>query len=231
MTGETEHKTFWDSLTGSIVKITALLAAITGLIVAINPYLKSCNQKSNSTASNVDTTQHESYTPPDKPADTPQHHIFSPPEIRDFLDAAANGKIEILKQDLDLGINPDITLNDNKTALVYALDNDESEAVKLLLARGADPNVKVRGNTFPIIEASYSGQSEIVDALIQQRAEINKKKEDGSGLTALMFACIRGHADIVQKLINVSYEQLDVNATSHDNSTALDYANELPSPL
>ncbi|MDP4264301.1 MAG: hypothetical protein Q8941_17355 [Bacteroidota bacterium] len=38
--GEKEKKSFWDTTTGTITKITALLTAITGLILAIKPYFK-----------------------------------------------------------------------------------------------------------------------------------------------------------------------------------------------
>ena len=38
--GEKENKSFWNTTIGTITKITALLTAITGLILAIKPYFK-----------------------------------------------------------------------------------------------------------------------------------------------------------------------------------------------
>ena len=133
-----------------------------------------------------------------------------------------------MKNDLDLGINVDITLNDGGTALGNAVLNNKPEAVKILLEHNADPNIKLNGNSFPLIEASYGGYDDIVDLLIQHKANVNIRKLDGSGITPLMFACIRGNKDVVQKLINGN---ADPNLKSHQNSTALDYANELSSPV
>lgn len=227
-----ESKTFWDTTLGVITKITALIAAITGLIVAVSPYFKSNNISSiNSTDSNFHSKipeNNNNILPKDTTNTPSKPHVFTPPEIRDFLDAATNGNVDVLKSDLDLGINVDITLNDNITALRNAILNNKPEATKVLLTHNADPNIKVNGNSYLIIEASFGGYDEIVDLLIQHKADVNKRKQDGSGITPLMFACIQGHKEIVQKLINGN---ADPNLKSGQNSTALDYTNELPSPL
>jgi len=221
-TEQKEEKSFWDTTIGTITKITALLSAITGLILAYKALTKSWDNNS------VPSTISASTIPKDSIVKPPTH-TFTPPEIRDFVDAAAIGNIDLMNQDLALGLNPDITLNnDPKTALVYAVDNNKHEAVKLLLEHNANPNVKIRGTSYPIIEASYAGYTEIVDLLIQYKADLNKRKQDGSGITPLMFACIQGKKEIVQKLINAN---ADPNLKSGQNSTALDYANELSSPL
>jgi uncharacterized protein len=229
---EVVNKSFWNTTIGTITKITALITAISGLILAVRPYLPNRNNltENNSTsqlAANTSTLPVEN----SEQKVIPAKHIFTPPEIRDFLDAAAVGNVELLKQDLALGINADTTLNnDPNTALILAVNNNKPDAAKILLENHADPNVKVRENSYLIIEASYVGQNEIVDLLIQHHADINKRKQDGSGLTALMFACIRGNKEIVRKLID-SNGSVDVDAKSSNNSTALDYAYELPSPV
>ena len=229
---EVVNKSFWNTTIGTIAKITALITAITGLILAVRPYIPNRNgQVDNNSTSQLIANPTTQPTENMEPKALPPKHNFTPPEIRDFLDAAAIGNVELLKQDLDLGINADTTLNnDPKTALILAVDNNKPAAAKILLENHADPNVKVRENSYLIIEASYVGQNEIVDLLIQHHADINKRKQDGSGLTALMFACIRGNKDIVKKLIDAN-GSVDVDAQSSNNSTALDYANELPSPI
>lgn len=221
-----EKKSFWDTTIGTITKITALLTAVTGLILAYNALTKSWNNNSPPSI-NSNTTTPESVGNNTIVKPPISLHVFTPPEIRDFLDAATIGNVDILKKDLDLGLNADITLNDDRTALGNAVLNNKPEAAKILLERNADPNIKINENSYLIIEASYGGYNEIVDFLIQHKADLNKRKQDGSGITPLMFACIRGNKEIVQKLINGN---ADPNLKSGQNSTALDYANELPSP-
>jgi uncharacterized protein len=217
---ERENKSFWNSTMGTITKITALLTAITGLILAVKPLLQTNN--------NGPTPKETVYSPTGTISITqPKSHSFTPPEIRDFLNASIDGNVSILEADLNLGINADITLNDDRTALGNAVLNNKPEIVKILLQHKADPNIKINGNSYMLIEAAYGGYSEVADLLIRHNANVNCRKQDGSGITPLMFACIQGNVNIVQKLINAN---ADPNLKSMQQSTALDYANELPSP-
>lgn len=217
-----EKKSFWNTTIGFITKITAFIAAVTALIIAIKSFSNNVSETKSTVIKQGETT-----IPGGKPTEP---HVFTLLEIRDFLKAAEIGNVAGLKSDFDLGIKADITLNDDPaTALVFAVNSNKSEAVKLLLEHGANPDIKFNSGSFPIIEASFGGYTEIVDLLIQHKANLNIRKLDGSGITALMFACIQGNKDIAQKLINAG---ADPNETSSpNNSTALDYANEKPSPL
>lgn len=227
---ENESKSFWNSTIGTITKITALLTAITGLILAVQPFLNSSKQE-------TDSIDHRATTPTTLiTGDTnisqtypSKKYIPTLAEISAFLKAAEIGNIGGLKSELDLGISADITLNDDpSTALVNAVNNNKSEAVKLLLEHGANPDVKIKNGIYPIIEASSGGYTEIVELLIKYKVNVNIRKLDGSGITPLMFACIQGNKSIVQKLIEAG---ADPNTKSFQNSTALNYANEKASPL
>lgn len=44
---EKDSKSFWNTLLGTITKITSLLIAITGLLLAVGPSLKGCNENKN----------------------------------------------------------------------------------------------------------------------------------------------------------------------------------------
>lgn len=215
-----ENKSFWNTLTGTIVKITALLSAITGLILAINSIPTSGNSKDKSSTS---TTTIEPGKSGSIVATSPATHVFMSSEITAFLNAAKTGDINELQSKLDLGIDVDINLpGDPTNALVNAIDNDQSKAVELLLNHKANPNAKVRGVSYPIIEASFWGRTEIVSLLIQNKADLNIRKQDGSGITSLMFACLNGHKDVVQKLVD-SGAEVDIKCVN--SSTALDFAN------
>jgi hypothetical protein len=228
---EKENKSFWNTTIGTIAKITALLSAITGLVLAVKPLFNSSKQEPTtivvrdpqSTGGNSNETSKELKSVP------LAKYVPTANEITAFLDDAKTGNIDGLKSKLELGIEADINLiGDPTTALINAIDNNRSEAVKLLLENKANPNSKVRGNSYPIIEASFWGRTEIVKLLIQYKADVNIRKQDGSGITSLMFASINGHKDVVQALID-SGAEVDLKAVN--NSTALDFANASASGL
>jgi len=228
-TSKDENKSFWNTTMGTITKVTALLSAITGLILAVKPLFNSSKQEQvqvpttnmiNDPRGNDGNTNQ---TPGEPKPIPPTKYVPTSSEIAAFLDDAKKGNIEGLKSKLDLGIEADInSIGDPTTALINAIDNDKPEAVKLLLENKANPNNKVRGISYPIIEASFWGRTEIVKLLIQYKADLNIRKQDGSGITSLMFACINGCKDVVQALID-SGAEVDMKAVN--NLTALDFAN------
>src|SRR5260221_5474585 len=105
-----------------ITLVTGLLTAITGLIIAFNALTKSWNNN-NASLPNSTTATPELVSSKDNTINSPvPPHDFTPPEIRDFLNAAATNNLKVLSQDLTLGLNADITLNDDPTtALVNAV--------------------------------------------------------------------------------------------------------------
>jgi ankyrin repeat protein len=77
-----------------------------------------------------------------------------------------------------------------------------SEITKYFLEKGADPNLKVIGGWGCILsQAAELGKTGMVKALIEGKADVNNP----AGVfdrTPLYFACNKGHADIVQLLID-----------------------------
>jgi uncharacterized protein len=226
-----QKPSFWNSAIGTITKITAFLAAITGFILAVKPFLNAEKGTESTIAPKTEGVNEvrtnngktDVADPANKPDYTSTKYVPTASDISAFLTAAKEGNVEALKAKLDLGIEADINLTgDPTTALINAVDNNKPEAAKILLEHRANPNAKVRGISYPIIEASFWGYTEIVSLLIQHKADLNIRKQDGSGITSLMFACINGHKDVVQKLID-SGAEVDISAIN--NSTALDFAN------
>lgn len=97
------------------------------------------------------------------------------------------------------------------TALLYASENEPSEAVEMLLAHGADPSVQVRGRT-PLRNAAYRGLVGNLKALLAGRADKQAYQE------ALMQATITGHDAAVQFLLDSG---ADVNACDQYGATPL----------
>ena len=66
-----KESSFWDTLTGAIVKITALIVAITGLIFAVKELIKSNKSTESSTTTNPPSLT-QPLTPPDETNDSVQ---------------------------------------------------------------------------------------------------------------------------------------------------------------
>lgn len=227
---EKKKSSFWDSTTGLITKITALLTALSALFLAIKPYLSSSKVAQRSeTISPAKNPPAATDAPTQDHNKPPEKHAITADDIAAFLKAGETGDLALLQAKLDLGIETDATLNgDPATALVNAVTNNKPAAVNLLLDHRANPNTKIKGVSYPIIEAAFYGYTEVVASLIRHKADLNIRKQDGSGITALMFASINGQKEVVQALIDAG---ADVDVKAINNSTALDFANISIQPL
>lgn len=75
---------------------------------------------------------------------------------------------------------------------------NQKGAVKRLLMAGADPNGMP--NRPPLTAAAYQGNVGIVRLLLDQ-PEIEVDKRDNDGYTALIWAASKGHASMVDRLL------------------------------
>ena len=115
----------------------------------------------------------------------------NPEADRALLDAAYEGNIEVVKQQLAAGADVYAKLKDGTTPLHPAASGimgAGKEIVELLIAEGADVNVKVdwmiEGSTLLHQTASFWGYNkEIAELLIANGADVNAK--DGEGSTPL----------------------------------------------
>lgn len=78
---------------------------------------------------------------------------------------AANGDLDILRERLNAGWNPNTTLSSGATALMLAAGNGETAAMRLLIDHGADVDAKARGGETALQWAKESNQNGAVKLL------------------------------------------------------------------
>ena len=106
------------------------------------------------------------------------------PEVKDtgvsIQDAANLGKIEIIKERLNAGVDVNEKGIGGMTPLHRAAREGHNEAVRFLIANGADINAKDKRGRVPLHRVAREGHEEIAKILIASGAEVNAKSQLGS---------------------------------------------------
>lgn len=100
--------------------------------------------------------------------------------------AAQNGDVVELKKIIKSGAKIDATDADGKTALFYAILNDEIYAAQTLIAAKANVNHVAGGKATPLMTAARFGRDQVIPLLLKSGAKINE--QDKFGKTALVWA-------------------------------------------
>lgn len=100
--------------------------------------------------------------------------------------AAQNGDLAELKRLIKSSAKIDETDTDGKTALFYAILNDEIYAAQILIAANVNVNHVANGKATPLMTAARFGRDQIIPLLLRAGAKINE--QDKFGKTALMWA-------------------------------------------
>lgn len=169
-----------------------------------------------------------------------------------FVAAAEAGQVEILdylfqhkdKTKLNIKVN-DRGLQTGETALFAATIHNKKEAVEFLLTKAkASPNTTTDLGYTPLMAAAKNGEDEIAKLLIKQSGnkttlisyqvepalpqnEEKHQKSEAELKTALMYAAMSGHADVIKTLLSQfppSDKSLLLNLQDKDGYTALMYA-------
>ena len=170
-----------------------------------------------------------------------------------FIDAVSENNIDLASKLIKQGANVNYSGDYwRRSALGFAVKNENKGLVQLLIDHGANVNVQDVHGCTPLFNAAYRGNFEIVQILINHKADPNSGKygtpliiaanwgyteivelliKSGANLnkkeavelhTALMEAAKNGHKKIVQLLIDAG---ADVNAEGwNKNHTALKLA-------
>lgn len=82
-----------------------------------------------------------------------------------FLKAASQGKIKLLEEFLEKGIDVNMQDENGWTALMEATWADQTEAVRFLLNKQADARIRNKDGYTSLMYASIWGKIEIMDML------------------------------------------------------------------
>ena len=103
--------------------------------------------------------------------------------------------------------------------LSRAAASGDTTRIRFLIALGADVNADQQTDV-PIVEAAYNGQTKAISLLLKKGADPNRTEH--VGVTPLIAAVSRGHADVVHLLIEW---HADLNRYG-DPGTALEVARQ-----
>lgn len=115
-----------------------------------------------------------------------------------FLEAAKNGKSDVVGLFLQAGMDSETTDDQGKTALILAAAEGHTATVKTLLANGADVKNTDKQGKSALIWAAELDHIPAVQALLVNGADVNHQGNDGS--SALAAAKNKGDAELVALL-------------------------------
>jgi ankyrin repeat protein len=116
-----------------------------------------------------------------------------------LIEAAANGRIEVVKLLLEKGADVNGHNEGGETPLHYAAWGGHVKVMEILLDHGANPTLKGTGCGTPMQWAGRGGQIEAIKVLMRYGVSINQRGS-GDG-TALHEAVMHNHPDTVRFLL------------------------------
>ena len=121
--------------------------------------------------------------------------------IEEFLDAAKNGSLDIVKKCIANGVDKEATNNRGYTSLHISSDNGHLEIVKFLIETcQVNKEAQSNGGWTALHFASYNGDLDMVRYLIET-SHADKEKRTNSGQTAHDFALKNNKSSIAEYLM------------------------------
>lgn len=109
--------------------------------------------------------------------------------------------------------------NEGKTAVHYAVQNQDLASIAYLAERGADLNIKDNQGQQPLIYSIIRGHLPLTQCLVEHGADVNIK--DNQGKRPLDYSVIQGHLPLTQCLVG---HGADVNIKNDQGDTPLHVA-------
>ena len=140
--------------------------------------------------------------------------------------AIAQGQLGIVQQLLGAGADPTFSVQGESPLLTAfmtegLIPQTQREIVNALLTAGVSVNQFLWENKTPLIMAADLNLTTVIPILSDHGADPNCG--DASGCTALMWACHRGHLEVVKTLLD-RFPTLDINRKNQGGQTALNLA-------
>lgn len=136
-----------------------------------------------------------------------------------FMASVKKESSECMKVLLNAGIDANMRLMDEKTALIHASALGAQACFEELLTCSPNVNAQDRWGMTALMHAAKEGHSDMLAKLLKAGADVNP--QDKSGMTALMYAAKKGNSDQIEELIK---GKADVNLKDKSGRTALMYA-------
>jgi serine/threonine protein kinase len=139
----------------------------------------------------------------------------------DLLDAATEGRLQVVRNAISRGVDVNSTGRSKRTALMYASNLGDVHMAKFLLDSGARVDLKDSLDRTALLNAVNARSLEIVRMLLERAANVNIADEDG--VTPLIAAARSSQLEVAA-LLRRSGARTDVK--DDRGRTALDYARE-----
>jgi ankyrin repeat protein len=130
--------------------------------------------------------------------------------------AASKGYTSEIHRLIKRGADPNASMRDQVTPLMFAVVNNKLDAVNTLLSYNVDVNIMTVFSETPLIAAVKNGNLDIAEALIRDSANINLP--DKHGATPLYYASIYGNFSMTDLLL---YYDAETYKKTADGTTPL----------
>lgn len=103
-------------------------------------------------------------------------------------------------------MDPEVSLDRGRTALMYASDSGHEEMVNTLLSAGASVNAITPHGGTALMHAAFNNHVRIAQSLIERGADIDFSSLNGT--TALIYAAQFGHVDMVRYFLSLKADRI-----------------------
>ncbi|MCW2256826.1 ankyrin repeat protein [Providencia alcalifaciens] len=136
---------------------------------------------------------------------------------KEFLDAAKQGQLDILKNSLKNGVDINVTNRQGRTAIVNASLNKHYECVSFLISAGADINKQDQTCFNPFLLSCLNNDLTLLRIILPANPDLDLlTRFGGVGITP---ASEKGHVEIVRELLEKT--EINVNHTNFVGWTPL----------
>jgi ankyrin repeat protein len=154
------------------------------------------------------------------PSETPPAVLLPTVSNEQFIEAALEGKLDIIQQALNSGTVVDALGEGNRTALMLSAFNGHTTIAQALLDAGASVHARDITKRTALMYAATGPNPDTVQALLSAGSEVNAT--DGhEDWTALMFAAAEGHQKVVDLLLA---NKADPTLKDADGDSAAEFA-------